>query len=44
MLEVLQSDKKILSIYTVAGFPKLNDTLPILKALQDSGVDMIELG
>jgi tryptophan synthase alpha chain len=44
MLEVLQLDKKILSIYTVAGFPKLNDTLPVLKALQDSGVDMIELG
>lgn len=44
MLKVFQSDKKVLSIYTVAGFPKLNDTMPILKALQDSGVDMIELG
>ncbi len=44
MLKVFQSDKKVLSIYTVAGFPNLNDTMPILKALQDSGVDMIELG
>jgi tryptophan synthase alpha chain len=44
MLKVFQSEKKVLSIYSVAGFPNLNNTMPILKALQDSGVDMIELG
>jgi tryptophan synthase alpha chain len=35
---------KILSVYCTAGFPLLEDTLPVLKALQGSGVDMIELG
>lgn len=44
MLDVFNSNKKVLSIYTVAGLPQLNDTLNVLKALQDSGVDMIELG
>jgi tryptophan synthase alpha chain len=34
----------ILSIYYTAGYPNLNDTLPILQALQDSGVDMVEIG
>jgi tryptophan synthase alpha chain len=34
----------ILSVYCTAGFPQLNDTLPVLKLLQDSGVDMIEIG
>jgi len=34
----------ILSVYFTAGFPRLNDTVPILKALQKQGVDMVELG
>jgi tryptophan synthase alpha chain len=34
----------VLSIYMTAGFPGLDDTLPVLKALQDSGADMVEIG
>ena len=34
----------IVSIYFTAGFPKLNDTLEIIKNLNDAGVDMIEIG
>jgi len=40
-------DKKkqdILSIYFTAGFPALEDTIPVLHALQEAGADMIELG
>ncbi len=40
----LQEDKKLLSIYFTAGFPKLQDTVPIIKELEHSGVDMIEIG
>ena len=39
-----QGDKKLLSIYFSAGHPNLEDTLPILKALQAAGVDMVEIG
>ncbi len=38
------TDKKLLSIYFTAGYPNLNDTLTILKKLEDCGVDMIEIG
>jgi len=34
----------ILSIYFTAGYPGLNDTAPIIKYLQKSGVDMVEIG
>ena len=34
----------ILSIYCTAGYPQLNSTLPVMKALQENGADMIELG
>jgi len=40
----LQEDKKLLSIYFTAGFPKLNDTVSIIESLEKSGVDMIEIG
>ncbi len=36
--------QNVLNVYFTAGFPSLNDTLPIMKSLQDSGADMIELG
>ena len=39
-----KEDKKLLSIYFSAGFPNLEDTIPILKNLQSSGVDMVEIG
>lgn len=44
-LEHLFSTKKnILNIYTTAGFPKLNDTIEVVKELAASGVDMVEIG
>ena len=42
--ETFAQDKKLLSIYATAGYPRLEDTMPTLEALQASGVDMIELG
>lgn len=36
--------EKILSVYFTAGFPKLNDTIPILKALQAHNIDLVEIG
>jgi tryptophan synthase alpha chain len=39
-----QEDKKLLSIYFSAGYPSLEDTVPILKKLQAAGVDMVEIG
>ncbi|WP_186756474.1 tryptophan synthase subunit alpha [Echinicola salinicaeni] len=34
----------VLSIYFTAGFPQLEDTLPIMEALEASGADIIEIG
>lgn len=34
----------ILSIYFTAGFPHLHDTVEIIKELQTSGIDLIEIG
>jgi tryptophan synthase alpha chain len=34
----------ILNVYCTAGYPQLNSTVSVMKSLQDSGVDMIELG
>ena len=42
--EVFKNKNKILSIYFSAGHPNLEDTTIILKKLQSSGVDMIEIG
>ncbi len=36
--------KDILSIYFTAGYPKLNDTLEIIKTLDAKGVDLLEIG
>ncbi|HAM10539.1 MAG: tryptophan synthase subunit alpha [Bacteroidetes bacterium GWF2_41_9] len=36
--------KKILSVYFTAGYPELNNTLEIIRELDKSGVDMIEIG
>jgi tryptophan synthase alpha chain len=36
--------ENILSVYYTAGFPSLNDTVPILHALQEAGADMVEVG
>ena len=40
----LKEEKKLLSIYFSAGYPALNDTVEIIKQLENSGVDMIEVG
>ncbi len=39
-----KGDKKLLSIYFSAGYPNLEDTVPVLKKLQAAGVDMVEIG
>lgn len=35
---------KVLNVYCTAGYPELNSTIAVMKALQDHGADMIELG
>ena len=39
-----KKQNNILNIYCTAGYPQLNSTLPVMQALQESGVDIIELG
>ena len=34
----------LLNIYFTAGFPQLTDTMLVLKALQDGGADLVEIG
>jgi tryptophan synthase alpha chain len=36
--------EKVLNIYCTAGYPHLNSTRKIMKALKDNGADLIELG
>lgn len=45
-LEELFTRKKeqVLNVYCTAGYPQLNSTLEVMKALQDNGVNIIELG
>ena len=40
----LKEEKKILSIYFTAGFPRLNDTKKIISKLEKHNVDLIEVG
>jgi tryptophan synthase alpha chain len=43
--ELFQNKKEgVLSIFTTAGYPKVDCTIEVLESLQDNGVDMIELG
>ncbi len=44
LTETLSAEGKILSIYATAGFPQLKDTLQVLKELENTGVDLIEIG
>lgn len=37
-------NKNILNVYCTAGFPHLHSTIEVMKALQEYGADMIELG
>jgi tryptophan synthase alpha chain len=45
-IEKLFNDKKtgILNIYCTAGFPELDDTMKVIRSLQQNGVDLVELG
>lgn len=40
----LKEDGKLLSIYFTAGYPEIGDTVPIIQALEENGVDMVEIG
>lgn len=39
-----RKSKNVLNVYCTAGYPRLNSTREIMKALQDNGADLIELG
>ncbi len=39
-----QKNEQLLNVYFTAGFPNLDDTLPILQSLQEAGVDLVEIG
>lgn len=39
-----KKNKQVLNVYCTAGYPQLNSTLSVMKALQESGADLIELG
>ena len=39
-----KKDKNLLSIYFTCGYPKLDDTNNVILALEESGVDFIEVG
>lgn len=39
-----KKSNNLLNIYFTAGYPNLNDTVTVLKALQKAGVDMVEIG
>jgi len=39
-----KKNKRVLNVYCTAGYPQLNSTLPVMKALQNNGADLIELG
>ena len=34
----------VLSVYFTAGFPNLNDTVPVIESLEKNGVKLIEIG
>ncbi|MFW6289976.1 MAG: tryptophan synthase subunit alpha [Mariniphaga sp.] len=36
--------KDILSVYFTAGFPRLHDTVEIIRLLEQNGVDLVEIG
>jgi len=39
-----QKSSNVLNVYCTAGYPRLDSTLTVMKALQDNGADIIELG
>jgi tryptophan synthase alpha chain len=41
---VAKKQNKVLNVYCIAGFPRLEDTLTVMKALEENGANIIELG
>jgi tryptophan synthase alpha chain len=39
-----KKNQGILNVYCTAGYPELNSTVQVMKALQDHGADLVELG
>lgn len=39
-----RKNKGLLNVYFTAGYPKLDDTLAIIKTLESSGADLVEIG
>ena len=39
-----KKSNNILNVYCTAGFPQLSSTIEVMKALQENGADLIELG
>ncbi len=45
LTELFQTKKtKVLNVYCTAGYPHADSVLPVMKALQENGADIIELG
>ena len=36
--------RQVVNVYCTAGYPQLNSTIEVIKALQKNGADIIELG
>lgn len=39
-----KKQNKVLNVYCTAGYPQLHSTIPVMKSLQENGVDLVELG
>lgn len=39
-----RKNEPLLNVYYTAGYPNLDDTLPVLQGLQEAGVDLVEIG
>jgi len=39
-----EKKERILSVYFTAGYPKLEDTIPVIQELVKNGVDLVEIG
>ena len=39
-----RKNERVVNIYCTAGYPQLDSTVKVMKALQDNGADLVELG
>jgi tryptophan synthase alpha chain len=39
-----KKNKEVLNVYCTAGYPELNSTMQVMRALEENGADLIELG